>query len=46
MPRNEILEAIRCSNGFPGVPKLKKKKWPTSMHIPMSCVYNPYPVIA
>ena len=26
LPRNEILEAIRSSNGFPWVPKLRKKK--------------------
>ena len=42
----KILEAIRGSNGFPWVPKLRKKNWSTSMHIPMSCVYNPYPIVA
>ena len=46
MPRPEIVDVLPGSSGFPGVPKLKKKNRPTNMHIPMSCVYNQYPIIA
>jgi hypothetical protein len=46
MPRLEIPEVIMGSNGFPGVPKLhKKKKTNKYAHAYVLYIYNPYGLV-
>ena len=42
----QFLKPSETPKASLGCPSSKKRNWSTSMHILMSCIYNPYPVIA